>query len=32
LWGSLNIPVVDEDYGCVVGQHQDYHSPIFHKE
>ena len=28
----MDIPVVDEDYGCVVGQHQDYHSPIFHKE
>ena len=24
--------VVDEDYGCVVGQHQDYYSPIFHDE
>ena len=30
--GEMDIPVVDEDYGCVVGQHQDYHSPIFHKE
>jgi hypothetical protein len=29
---QMDIPVVDEDYGCVVGQHQDYHSPIFHKE
>jgi len=28
----MDIPVVDEDYGCVVGQHQDYYSPIFHKE
>ena len=23
---------VDEDYGCVIGQHQDYYSPIFHDE
>ena len=23
---------VDEDYGCVIGQHQDYYSPIFHNE
>ena len=22
--------MVDEDYGCVIGQHQDYYSPIFH--
>tara|TARA_R110000751_G_scaffold77039_1_gene155415 strand:- start:13 stop:234 length:222 start_codon:yes stop_codon:yes gene_type:complete len=22
----------EEDYGCVIGQHQNYYSPIFHDE